>query len=202
MKDNLSPREEIHEGLRKGVVAGDVVPVVVGSSTMGVGIHTLLDMIYDYLPTPVEMSGGEFVGTNPNDDKPAVRRASDDEHLSAFVFKTFVDPFVGKISLFKVYSGVFRKDADILKMPIEMKLKKSAHSSSFVEKHRRVWIMWCRRYWSNSKTPIYRDWDTLCERNHPIVYEGYPIPKPCLYMAIEPKAQGDEEKNWNISSPH
>lgn len=187
-------REEIHEGLRKGVVAGDVVPVVVGSSTLGVGIHTLLEMIYDYLPTPVEMTGGEFVGKNPDTEKPEVRKASDDEHLSAFIFKTFVDPFVGKISLFKVYSGVFRKDTELLNANKDENEKIGSLFFLRGKGQTNLDYVSAGDIGATSKLQYSETGDTLCAVGHPIVYDPINIPKPCLHMAIEPKAQGDEEK--------
>ena len=106
-------QEEIHKGLHKGVVAGDIVPVLVGSAVKGIGVHTLFEMLYDYMPTPKEMKDGERVGTNPESGDVELRRVDEAEEFSAIIFKTIVDPFVGKVSLFKVNSGVLKKDTEI-----------------------------------------------------------------------------------------
>lgn len=106
--------EEIHEGLRKGVLAGEVVPVLVGSATNSIGIHTLFGMVYDYMPTPKDMHNGKYEGIHPDNDEELVRKVDEKEPFSALIFKTIVDPFVGKISLFKVYSGKLVKDMEVL----------------------------------------------------------------------------------------
>lgn len=187
-------RDEIHMGLRKGVVAGDVVPVIVGSAHIGVGIHTLLEMIYDYLPTPYEMTGGEFVGTNPETEAPAVRKASDDEAFSAFVFKTIVDPFVGKISLFKVYSGIINKDTEVLNANRD-EVEKVA-SLFFLRGKTQVPLNYVTAgdIAATAKLQYTKTGDTLCDKSKPIIYDGIKNPKPCIYMAVEPKEKGDEEK--------
>lgn len=107
-------QDEIHRGLHKGIVAGDIVPVLVGSAVKGIGVHTLFEMLYDYMPTPKEMKDGERMGTNPETEDVEIRKVDESEEFSAIIFKTIVDPFVGKVSLFKVNSGVLRKDMEIL----------------------------------------------------------------------------------------
>ena len=107
--------EEIKKGLRKGVLNGDVVPVLVGSATMGVGVKTLFDMMFNYMPTPKEARGGIVYGTNPDNPEEIIERKVDiNEPFSAFVFKTIVDPFIGKISLFRVMSGSLTRDMEVL----------------------------------------------------------------------------------------
>ncbi|MCK5763394.1 MAG: GTP-binding protein, partial [Clostridiales bacterium] len=105
--------EEIHNGLRKGVLAGDIVPVLIGSAEKQVGIHTLLNMIYDYMPTPKDMNDGEYEGTDPKTGEVKIQKVDENGPFSALIFKTIVDPFVGKISLFKVYSGKVKKDTEV-----------------------------------------------------------------------------------------
>ena len=95
-------REEIQDGLRKSVLASDLIPVLVGSAIKGIGIHTLLDMMIDYLPNPQDLNPIEGVDMNGN---PVERKTLDDEPFSAFVFKTMVDPYFGTANVFKVNSG-------------------------------------------------------------------------------------------------
>lgn len=187
-------RDEIHAGLRKGVVACDVVPVICGSSTMGVGIHTLLEVITDYLPTPSEMNGGVFEGINPKNDEVISRRAEESEPLSAYVFKTIVDPFVGKISYFKVYSGKLTKDMEVYnanKDEIE-----KINSLFFLRGKLQENLNWVSAgdIGATAKLQVTETGDTICEKGSPIIYDQVKYLKPCLYMAMEPKAKGDEEK--------
>ena len=105
--------DEIHAGLRKGVLSGEIVPVLIGSAEKGIGVHTLMNMVYDYMPTPKDMHNGEYIGEHPDTHVEEIRKVDDNEPFSAYVFKTIVDPFVGKISLFKVYSGKLTKDMEV-----------------------------------------------------------------------------------------
>ena len=105
--------EEIKAGSSQGVINGDVVPVLVGSAANLIGVHTLFDMMFNYMPTPEESRGGVRYGTNPDTGEKVERIVSTDEPFSAFVFKTIVDPFIGKISLFKVVSGSLTRDMEI-----------------------------------------------------------------------------------------
>lgn len=186
--------DEIHTGLRKGVLAGEIVPVLIGSADKGIGIHTLLDMLYDYMPTPIDMHKEGYVGEHPDTHAQEIRMVDDSEDFSAYVFKTIVDPFVGKISLFKVYSGKLTKDMEIFNA-----------SRDETEKMGNLFMM-------RGKTQIETDMvvagdiaataklqytetgDTLCTKDKPVIYPGVNLPRPCLFMAIEPKAKGDEEK--------
>lgn len=186
--------EEIHTGLRKGVISGDIVPVLIGSAEKGIGIHTLLNMIYDYLPTPKDMNGGEYVGTNPDTESEEIRKVDDTEPLSAFVFKTIVDPFVGKISLFKVYSGKMSKDSEVLNAN---KDKTEKINSLFMLRGKtqiEAKTIVAGDIGATSKLQYTETGDTLCTKGKGIIYPGINLPRPCLFMAIEPKSQGDEEK--------
>lgn len=186
--------EEIHAGLRKGVINNEIVPVIIGSADKKIGIHTLLNMIYDYLPTPQEMDHGKVEGINPVDDKVETREILDTEPLSAFVFKTIVDPFVGRISLFKVYSGKFTKDTEVLNAnkdeyekvgPVFLVRGKNQVEVDYVNSG---------DIGATAKLQFTETGDTLCDKAKPIRYEGINFPRPCLYMAVEPKDKNDEEK--------
>ena len=88
--------------------------MIVGSAVNGIGVHTLFEMLYEYMPTPQDMNEGERVGENPETGEIVVRKVEVEEPFSAIVFKTIFDPFVGKISVFKVNSGKLTKDSEVL----------------------------------------------------------------------------------------
>ena len=186
--------DEIQQGLRKGVVNGDIVPVIVGSAIGGIGFHTLFEMIYDYMPTPLEVNGGEVVGTNPETDEPIVRKVSMEEPFSAFVFKTIVDPFIGKISLFKVNSGIATKDIEVLNA--SQNKKEKLNNLYFVRgiKQRDTERVVAGDIAATTKLQYTRTGDTLCDKNSPIVYEGIDFPKPCIFMNVVPAKKADDEK--------
>lgn len=184
--------DEIHEGLRKGVISGDIVPVLVGSAINNIGIHTLLDMIQDYMPTPSDAKS--CAGTNPRDGKQIERKIDAAEPFSALVFKTVVDPYVGKISLMKVCSGRLTADMEVY--------------NPEKDEHEKIGNLFLLRGKSQiavenvvagdiaavAKLQYASTGDTLCDKNKPIKFERIVFPQPTLYMAVEPKAKGDEEK--------
>ncbi|EOD01142.1 elongation factor G [Caldisalinibacter kiritimatiensis] len=184
--------EEIHEGLRKGVLAGDVVPVLVGSAIKNIGVHSLLGMVNDYLPTPKD--GGAYEGVIPDSDEIIERKVDENEPFSALVFKTIVDPFVGKISVFKVCSGSITKDMEVLN-PNRDEVEKigslfALRGKTQVDASKLV----AGDIGATSKLQHTQTGDTLCDQQNPIQYEGIKYPRPCLYMAVDPKSKDDEEK--------
>lgn len=186
--------EEIHEGLRKGVISGELVPVLVGSATNMTGIHTLFKMIFDYMPTPAEANGGLVHGINPETKEEITRKVSQDEPFSAFVFKTIVDPFIGKISLFKVNTGTATKDMEILNATQNKKEK--LNNLYFIRgiKQRDTDKVVAGDIAATTKLQDVKTGDTLCDKNNPIIYENIKFPKPCLYMNITPIKKSDDEK--------
>jgi elongation factor G len=186
--------EEIHRGLRKGVVSGDVVPVIVGSAVTGIGVHTLFEMLYEYMPTPQDMNEGERVGENPDTGEIVVRKVEVEEPFSAIVFKTIFDPFVGKISVFKVNSGKLTKDSEVLN---SSKGKKERVSNLFFIRGKSQLDtdeVRAGDIGATTKLQFTQTGDTICDRENPIVYPELALPKPCLYLAVEPKSKDDEEK--------
>lgn len=186
--------EEIHNGLRKGVVEGEIVPVIIGSAEKSIGTHTLMDMIYDYMPTPIDMHPDGYHGENPENHDPEVREVNEDEPFSAFVFKTIVDPFVGKISLFKVYSGKVKKGDTVLNS-----------SQNLEERINKIFLLRGKEQLdvdeivagdigAIAKLDHTKTGETLCNVDHPVVYPGISIPKPALYKAIHVASRDDEGK--------
>jgi len=186
--------DEIHDGLRKGVINNEIVPILVGSASKQVGLETLLNMIYDYMPTPQDMHNGTYEGTDPESEEVTERHVVDSEPFSALVFKTITDPFLGKISLFKVYSGALSKDTEVFNA-----------NKDEIEKIGPIFLMRGKEQLdvktivagdigATAKLQFTETGDTLCDKEDLIKYAGIKLPKPCLFMAITPKSKGDEEK--------
>lgn len=186
--------EEIKAGLRKGVLNGDVVPVLVGSAANLIGVHTLFDMMFNYMPTPEESRGGIAYGKNPDTQEKVERKVSTDEPFSAFVFKTIVDPFIGKISLFRVVSGSLTKDMEVLNATQGRKERIS--NLYFVRgiKQRDTDRVVAGDIAATTKIQDLKTGDTICDKANPIVYKKVPFPKPCLYMNIIPVKKSDDDK--------
>ncbi|QXM07272.1 elongation factor G [Crassaminicella indica] len=184
--------EEIHEGLRKGVLEGSIVPVLVGSAVNNIGTHTLLNMIDTYMPTPKDMK--PYEGIDPKDKSDVLRNISVEEPFSALVFKTIVDPYVGKISLMKVISGELKGDMEVYN-PEKDKVEKIG--SLFLMRGKSqipVDKVVAGDIAAVAKLQYAQTGDTLCDRSNPIQYSKIEFPQPTLFMAVEPKAKGDEEK--------
>ncbi len=187
-------QEEIHDGLRKGVITNEIVPVLVGSAEKLVGLENLLEVVISYMPTPKDMHDGIYEGNKPDSDEKVERKVDENEPFSALVFKTIIDPFVGKISLFKVYSGKLSKDKEVINTT---KDKTEKIGSLFLLRGKEqldVTEVVAGDIGATSKLQHTETGDTLSDKGSQIVYGGIKLPKPCIYMAVEPKSKGDEEK--------
>lgn len=183
--------EEIAKGLRAGINAGTLAPVMVCSAGKVIGIKALLEMICDYFPTPLEHK--EYVGINDNEET-EIRACASSEKNSAFIFKTLVDPFVGKISMIKVISGSIKVGSEYYNMHAEKSEKigkmffmrgKSQFDTEAAEAGDIAAV---------AKLQFAKTGDTLCDKTSPIRYPEIFFPEPSLFMAIEPKKKGDDEK--------
>lgn len=182
--------EEITKGLRLAVAHGDLVPLVVGCSEKAMGCDFLLEVIERYIPCPKDM--GSVKGLK--DDKEVERKICPNEPFSAVVFKTIIDPFVGKLTLFKVVSGKITKDMELYN---STKDKVEKLGGLFVLRGKNqieVSEIQAGDIGATAKLNFTRTGDTLCAKNNPILYEEIKYPQPTLFLAVEPKAKGDEEK--------
>lgn len=183
---------EIQVGLRRGVINGDVIPVICGSAAKNIGIHTLLDMINDFSPSPKDMPAKQ--GKHPYQEQVVERTLEKNQPFSAQVFKTIVDPYVGKISLLKVISGVLTSDMEVLNANKDEKEK--INNLFLVRGKTQIEVkeVMAGDIAAVAKLQHTHTGDTLCSINDPIIYSGIEFEEPQLYLAIEPKAKGDEDK--------
>ena len=183
--------EEIKAGLRKGTIAGNIIPVCCGSSYKNKGVQELLDAILDYLPAPIDIPPVE--GQTPDGEK-AIRKPDDKEPFAALAFKIATDPFVGKLCFFRVYSGSLDAGTSILNANKDKK-----------ERMGRVLLMHANH--REDITKVYTGdiaaavglkdvttGDTLCDEAHPIILESMEFPEPVIDIAIEPKDKVAQEK--------
>ncbi|HPD56957.1 MAG TPA: elongation factor G [Smithellaceae bacterium] len=187
----LSP-DEIKQGLKKGVCAGGIIPVVCGSATKGIGISLLLDLIVSSLASPVDR--GPVKGKKPGTDVVEERKPSEDEPFSAIVFKTIADPYAGRLTLFRVYSGKLNPDSSIFNST--KKVTEKFGNIFFLEgknqKAAEVLIPGDIAGVAKLKETV--TGDTLCNEKAPIIFAKVEVPPPIMSFAIEPKSRGDEEK--------
>ena len=184
--------EEIQQGLRAGVISGDIVPVICGSTVKNIGIHTLLDMLVDYSPSAEDLPPKE--GINPQNEEEVVRGFEPDEPFSAQVLKTIIDPYLGKITVFKVFSGSLKADEEVLNANKDQKEKMGTPFLLRGKEQSEVPEVRAGDIAAVSKLQYTTTGDTLCDPEHPVVFSPIDFDEPQLTLAIKPKARGDEEK--------
>jgi len=187
------PIEDLKRVLRKAVINLDIVPVLCGTALKNKGIQQMLDAINDYMPSPLDIP--PVTGTDPDDPSKVLERKTDDsEPLAALAFKVAVDPFIGKLCFFRVYSGVIRAGTYVLNMTTGEKervgriVRMHANSREDVEDIMAGDIAAAVGF---KKTFT---GDTLCEEKNPIVLEKMTFPEPVISLAVEPKTKVDQEK--------
>ncbi len=188
-------KEEIIKGLRLGVISGDVVPVLCGAANKNTGIDVLMDMVLNYLPSPADKPAVEAQNTKTNQK---VKVAADaGAAFSAQIYKTIADPFVGKISMFKVMSGTMKTDMEVYNANKE---KKEKLSNLFLLRGKKQVIMEklvAGEIAAVAKLQFSTTGDTLCDASNPVVFDPIKFPAPSIALSIEPKSKGDEDKIGN-----
>lgn len=184
--------EEVHTGLRKGVLSGKIVPVLCGSGLTTKGVTSLMDMIVNYLPSPKDAP--EVTGVNPATNQEVTRTADENGPMAALVFKTMADPYVGKLTLFRVYSGVLKSDSVVYNSTRQENEKIGQVYLILGKKQIPVDQVQAGDLAAVAKLQYTTTGDTLCDKDNPIVMKPIQFPKPTIYLAVEPKSKGDEEK--------
>lgn len=187
--------EEIHKGLRQGVLEGDLIPVLCTSAIKNIGIETLENMIAEFFPSPEDTK--TEIGKDTITSENTERKISSDDTFSAIVFKTIADPYVGRLSIFKIMSGTLVSGMELLN---QNKDKKEKINHIYVlrgKKQIEVKKLEAGDIGAFSKLSDTVTGDTLCDNKMHITYEGIEFPSPIISMAIEPKSKGDEDKIGN-----
>lgn len=187
--------DEITKGIKEGSLTRRFIPVVCGAASQNIGVTQLLDSILLCLPSPAEMSRISPVrGKNPKDGKEIERKPADTDPLTAYVFKTIADPYAGKLSLFRVYSGVLKADSTVLNAVSGTKERIGQVFHLLGKKQVPVQSAGPGEIAAVVKLKDTNVGDTLCEDHHPIVLEKVKFADPLISYAIAPKTKGDEEK--------
>ena len=186
----LSP-EDTMKGLRKGILEGTVVPVVCCSSLTRVGLAKLLDNLIDLMPSP---EGRTLVGVNPKTGDPVERVCAEDQPFSARVFKTLADPYVGRLSLIKVTSGVLTGDTALYNVNAEKAEKAGTIYIQRGKKQTTTQKVVAGDICALAKLQSVNTGHTLCDANNPVRFDEIVFPLPCISMAVYAKKAGDEDK--------
>jgi elongation factor G len=187
--------EEIIKGVREGSLTRRFIPVICGSATLNIGASQLLDTLLLCLPSPEEMSRISPVrGKNPKDGKEVERKPVETDPLTAYVFKTVADPYAGKMSIFRVYSGVLKADSTVLNSKTGAKERIGQVFYLQGKKHIPTQAVGPGEIAAVVKLKDTNVGDTLCEEHHPLVLDNVKFAEPLISYAIAPKTKGDEEK--------
>jgi elongation factor G len=188
-------QEELIDGLRLGVQGGTIVPLYCGSAIKNIGIVPLLNAMVDFLPSPMERaSRAPLEGLHPDTGETVTRRAVPEDPFSGIVFKTLIDPFVGRLSYLRVLSGVLHADSTVFNSSRGSK-EKSGHLYTLLgKKHTAVPSAGAGEIVAIGKLKDTQTGDTLSDEHAPICYPKPVLPRPVVSFAIEPKSSADIEK--------
>ncbi len=185
--------DEIRAAIRKGTLAMQIVPMLCGSSFKNKGVQTLLNAVCAYLPSPVDTPA--IIGHDPNDpDKEIERKPSSEEPMSALAFKIAVDPYVGRLCFFRVYSGEIPAGSYVLNTRSGKKERVSRLFQMHSNKQNPKDVIGCGDIGAGVGFKDIRTGDTLCAEDAPIVLESMDFPDPVIGIAVEPKTQKDMDK--------
>ena len=193
--EGILEQADLITGLKAGVAQRSIFPVLCASATLNIGIAQLLDAVVEFLPSPADI--GTVTGVDPKTSEPVARKISSQEPYAAYVFKTVADPFTGRISLVRLYSGVMRSDTTYNNQtkgkseklgPLQLPQGKSMVPVGEVH---------AGDFFAVTKLRETTTGDTLCEPAHPIIFSTVEVPEPSTTFAIEPKSRGDEDKISN-----
>jgi elongation factor G len=186
-------KEEIIKGLRNGVLALSFIPVLTGSSLKNIGVQPLLDAIVDFLPSPLEVK--YFDGFDPEDHAKNISRApSDDEPFSALAFKVLTDPFVGRLTFIRIYSGSIKLGQSVLNPAENKKEKVQKILKMYANKRKEMQEAFTGDIVSLPALRFTKTGDTICDMKDPILYEMIRFAEPVINQAIEAKTLADRDK--------
>lgn len=184
--------EEIKAVIRKATIANKLVPVLCGTAYKHKGVKLLLDAIVDYLPNPLEVP--QLKGFDPDTNEETVRDASDDAPLSALAFKIMTDPFVGKLTFFRVYSGTLKSGSYVYNSTKGKRERIGRILQMHANKRKEVEESYTGDIDAAVGLKITTTGDTLCDPDHSIVLESMIFPDPVIEVAIEPKTKAGQDK--------
>jgi elongation factor G len=187
----LSP-EDLAKGLRKGVLSKTIFPVLCGSGLKNLGVQPLLDAVVQLLPSPQDR--GPAKGAHPVTKAEETRNPKEEEPFSAFIFKTVADPYAGKLSIFRVWSGTLQADSTLYNASKGVRERFGQILQLEGKNQKPVESVGPGDIAAVAKLKETTTWETLCDEKKPIVYPTLSLPVPPVSMAVEPKSKGDEEK--------
>ena len=192
LNDQEIHKEEIMTALRKAVLDVKIIPVLCGASFKNIGVQRLLDAIVDFLPSPLDLP--VIKGTDPETGQPLKRNPSDSEPLTALAFKIMSDPYVGKLTYLRIYSGVLKSGVYVLNANTGEKERVGRILEMHANKREEIDDAYTGDICAVVGLKKTSTGHTLCDPNHPIILEKMTFPEPVISVAIEPKTKADQDK--------
>ena len=196
MEDYLEGKEidqkRIRKAIRMATIENEMVPVVCGTSYRNKGVQKLLDAIVDYMPAPNDVPA--IKGTNPKTDEEEDRHPRDDEPFSALAFKIMTDPYVGRLSFFRVYSGHLTTGSSVLNSVKNQKERMGRILQMHANHREDIEEVWAGDIAAAVGLKNTTTGDTLCDEKAPVILESMDFPEPVIRVAIEPKTKAGQEK--------
>ena len=186
------PTDMIRAALRKGTIENKCVPVTCGTSYRNKGVQKLLDAIIDYMPAPTDIAA--IRGTNPETGEEEDRHASDDEPFSALAFKIMTDPYVGRLTFFRAYSGKINAGDSVLNATKSKKERFGRLLQMHANHREDIETVYAGDIAAAVGLKNTTTGDTLCDEEHPVILESMEFPEPVIRVAIEPKTKAGQEK--------
>ena len=190
--ENSITIDEIKEALREGVLKLKIVPVLCGSSLRNKGVELLTDAVCDYLPSPLDVPAVE--GIDARDESIKKCKADKDGPFVALAFKIVSDPYVGKLTYFRVYSGLFKSGTYVYNASKDKKERIGKIVKMHANKQEIIDTVYAGDIAAAVGLKETKTGDTICDEKNPVILESIHFPDPVLFMAIEPKAKQDQDK--------
>ena len=184
--------EELKKAIREATLAVEFYPVFCGSAFKNKGVQLILDGVIDYLPAPTDIPSIE--GIVPETEEETTRPADDNEPFSALAFKVMTDPFVGKLTFFRVYSGTLKSGSYVLNSVKNKKERIGRILQMHANSREEISEIHCGEIAAAVGLKDTSTGDTLCDEKHPVILESMDFPEPVISVAIEPKTKADQDK--------
>jgi len=184
--------DEIRKGIRKATIEAQIVPILCGSAFKNKGVQPMLDAIVDFLPSPVDIP--PVKGYSPKTGEDEMRKADDNEPFSGLAFKIMSDPFIGKLTYMRVYSGVLKSGTYVMNVSKDAKERIGRLVQMHANKREEIDAVYAGDIAAVVGLKQTRTGDTLSVSEKPVILEAITFPEPVIYVAIEPKTKADQEK--------
>lgn len=192
VQGKIPDASDIQHAIRKATIKSSFIPVLCGASFKNKGVQPLLDAICNYLPSPLDIPPMRGINTKTNQEEE--RLAKQNDNFSGLAFKIMADPFVGKLTFFRVYSGILKSGSYIYNATKDTKERIGKLVRMHANRQEIIDSVSCGDIAAAVGLKNTKTGDTICDESHPIIFESIRFPEPVISMAIEPKTKADQDK--------